>query len=243
MMSALSGNVPAQAADEYCQYGDRTSLFLVDRTTAYDEEDLNTLIEGLEIFETTITKGERLIIAMISDAAAKSTVIFDACMPGCPEYGFFESLVGECKPMVARQDAREFTARFINVLREVINTPQSYPYSAIIDVIRRRATEHLSEEHDRLIVFSDLLENSPRLPWPAVIRQDAAATVSRISRTGGLPELRGAEVVAFGIGREHSNARRPLSVRDRQRLVAFWEALFAASGGRNVRISFGYPQR
>lgn len=223
---------------DYCEHGRRLTLFLIDQTTRYDRQDQELLVEGLSRFERTLELGERLVIATINDGPTGSTLLFDRCHPGCPEVGFPMNLIASCKPVVARRDRALFRAEFVKILRDVLQEPAEYPHSAILETIRARASEFLREPADRLVVFSDLLQNTDDHAWPSFAR---GRVLPRLRQEGLLADLHGAEVIAFGLGRDHAPGRPPLAPDELRQLVTFWETWFTAGGADPVRVGIAYP--
>ncbi|MGB5766728.1 MAG: hypothetical protein WBM38_08340 [Arenicellales bacterium] len=75
---------------DYCTQGNgRTVLFLIDRTSAFDEQDKISFANGIDVLFKQLQAGERLIIHTLTEDFAASKKIFDACRPGCVEQGWY----------------------------------------------------------------------------------------------------------------------------------------------------------
>jgi hypothetical protein len=86
-------------------------------------------------------------------------------------------------------------------------------------------------------VFSDLIENSEYIPGGAFREEPNAALIDRIEADNFLPNLEGAAVKIFGVGRGGGEERTPLSVPRLNKLLDFWNTLFERSGAAPVTIS------
>ena len=98
-------------------------------------------------------------------------------------------------------------------------------------------------EHEgitRVVIFSDLLENSKLFPWPMIAAGDDATIYRTLSAFGLLPRLKAVPVSVFGVGRSHDVNRTPLAPERRLRLERFWRRLFELSGATSVSIGEHY---
>lgn len=235
---------PQQALSQsvdYCLFGTAQSIIFIDRTTQYDEIDENILVDALEQIVQSLALGERVRIVTINDAAVNSETVFDSCKPGCPDGGFMDALLSTCSQMAARQRALLFRGELVAQLKDIVTNPREYNYSAIVDTLATKMHEMSLESSDNVIIFSDLLENSSQYPWPAIVQGDPGTVLDRLSRTVVVPDIHGANVIAFGIGRNHTAGRPPLSVDTRSKLILFWEAYFRLSNAGLIQISIEYP--
>jgi hypothetical protein len=230
----LSPSRAEAQTDEYCQYGTRTIVLYLDRTTQYDDADRDDLVGGLEQTIRSIDVGDRVAVFTIADHPVNSELLFDRCLPGCPDTGIFGELVSSCRPIIARQRALGFRADILAALQGVVTQPREYPYSAILDTLAEGLAAVELPEGSRVLVFSDMLENSPDLPWPAIARAEVG---DLLERTGPKPDLAGVDVVVFGFGRDHSPAREPLPEPLRSATEAVWREILLAWGAQTVAIS------
>ncbi|MGB0722212.1 MAG: P-loop NTPase [Gammaproteobacteria bacterium] len=93
----------------------------------------------------------------------------------------------------------------------------------------------------RWTIFSDMLENSPALPWPRVLDAHADDLKEIPAAAGMTPRYDGASVDIFGFGRLHSSGRPALAEGQRGHLVSLWRAYFSAQGATRVRIGQRLP--
>jgi hypothetical protein len=77
--------------------------------------------------------------------------------------------------------------------------------------------------------FTDIIEGILGVP--------NAALLARIEADNFLPNLQGAAVKIFGVGRGGGEERTPLSVPRLSKLLDFWNTLFERSGAAPVTIS------
>jgi hypothetical protein len=203
----------------------------------HDEE---LLITGLSRIDRSIALGERLVIATINDSAPRSQVLFDRCKPGCPEVSAFEEMLSPCKRAIARRDGVEFRMEFVTALRGAFDEENEYRNSAILETIRMRSESIITRSTDRLIIFSDLLENSLPYPWPTIVRKPPAKILAQIAAGGLIPSLAGAEVSAFGLGRDHNPDRTSLEPSELEDLTTFWSAYFERGGAAYSEVGIAY---
>jgi hypothetical protein len=228
------------AATDYCAQSERSILFLIDRTTAYDDQDQEVLVDGLERFFKELKTGDRLLLYTIGASAADSRRLFDACVPGCPEEGFLGSLFSSCRAVVARADRQQFTRELLATLIDLLGKHVDYEASAILETVRAVADTNRATRPARLVIFSDMLENTDLLTFGQLTRQGADAALARVEAQGMIPDLDGIEVDAFGIGRSHVQGRPPLPVSTQRVLETFWEELFREAGASQVTIGPEY---
>ena len=232
----------ARAATDYCVGSKRAVLFLIDRTTAYDERDQEVLVGGMERFFRELGTGDRLLLYTIGASPADSRRLFDRCVPGCPDEGFLGNLFSSCKAMVARADRQVFTRDLVKMLVDLLHDQQDHPASAIIETIRSVAASNRAGHPTRLVLFSDMLENTELLTFEQLLRDGAGPALARVEQAGMVPDLAGMEVDAFGLGRSHAKDRPALSGEAMRTLTEFWEGLFAKAGAADSTIGPDYVE-
>ncbi len=236
---ALPADAEAQATD-YCASSTRSILFLIDRTTAYDERDREVLVDGLDRFFRELGTGDRLLLYTIGGSAADSRRLFDACVPGCPEQGILDSLFSTCKPIVARANRQDFTRKLLATLLDLLKQPVHYEHSAILETVRTVMATNRNAQVARLVMFSDMLENSDVLTLSTLTNQGAGPSVARVEAQDALPDVAGIDVDAFGTGRSHAPGRPPLSASVARELEAFWTEVFRQGGAAGIAIGPEY---
>lgn len=80
-----SGGPNSRAA--YCEAGSNAALFLVDRTTQYDDTDQRVMIESIGSVIDSLGTGDRFVLATIDAHYTGSERLANECKPGCPPQG------------------------------------------------------------------------------------------------------------------------------------------------------------
>lgn len=222
----------AQERANYCRYGDSSSLLVIDRTSAYDDNDRRKLIQSAGAVADSLGVGDRLTVVTIGAHYSDSRTVFDACRPGCPET---RNPFASCATMIALRDERQFRARLIHALRPLTQNTDPQTHSDIAATLSQ-ATRNPSDGrvYADVNIFSDMLENSQALPWTTFRDQSAEASMEVVSRYGIEPSVRGARVRIVGFGRLHDAARTPLTPELDQRIRGFWNGYFRTGGARQV---------
>jgi hypothetical protein len=228
------------ATTDYCAQSERSVLFLIDRTTAYDSHDQDILVDGLERFFEELETGDRLLLYTIGATAADSRRLFDSCVPGCQDNGLLDSLFSSCRAVVARADRQAFTQQLLRTLIDLLNRQVDHDGSAILETIRTVASSNQATDPTRLVVFSDMLENTDLLTFRQLVEQGANAALERVKDQQMVPDLAGIDVDIFGIGRSHAPGRPPLSTETIRVLETFWQELLRLAGASRVTIGPGY---
>ncbi len=245
----LSGD-SATADPEYCDYGSRTVLFLVDRTMAYDTNDKTLMNEGVGKIVPRLTVGDRVVVQSITSDYVYGERKFDECVPGCPEgTSLFDRYLGQCNTVAANADYKRFRRSLTNVFRGFLSEQAEYRRSDILGSIAgvSSAVEQMHRQERRpadqerrslgdVYLFTDLLENSEDFPWPAIVAKEPAGLVDYIRSRELLPNLQGASITVFGYGRLHDKERSPLNATTDQRLRRFWSTYFEAGAAGSHRI-------
>lgn len=230
----------AEARNQYCEFSDKTTLLIVDRTNFYDAIDREMLAEGLTKLYEDLNIGDRLIVHTITDDRTKSDKIFDSCYPGCPEEGIASWLFSTCRGGLARSDRIDFRSGLASKLRVVLLEHEKYPRSAIVETLASVTALYYSGGLSRVVVFSDLLENSLIFPWPMISRGSFKSMIATVKELNLVPQVSGVPVVVFGVGRLHDPARSPLGPKRRSKLERFWRELLVASDAGSVAIGERY---
>ena len=227
---------------EYCSYGNHASLILVDRTTSYDDLDKNVFAAGLSKIVDRLETGDRVIIHAITADFVRGERAFDRCMPGCPKKGLLGWLFSECRDLRARADRTTFVRDLAITARHLLDNPLEFPRSDIARSIARvtssigSAVDSANPNLVAVYLFSDLIENSTELPWPAIVNSPPRILVERLTSLGIRPDLAGAKVRAFGFGRFHDKERTPLRPVTEAKVRDFWTLFLSEGGASEVSI-------
>lgn len=257
-LAFCAGTVLGQPGSvDYCQYGERTNLILVDLTTAYDDTDRIVFAEGISSIinalddgaEDRTQAGDRVRVLPITEASVQSRPIFDGCLPGCPDQSLLGSVVSaiglglsECSDVTSKVDRRRFTADLGRQASGLLSEVREYPHSDITRTLAR-VTAHYGDGQDSVggklgtvYIFSDLIEHSEHMPWPSILEQSPDSLLDRLRSNGIEPNLSGAIVRVFGFGRRHGEGRKQLALGEETQLRTFWTRFFEANGAASVTI-------
>jgi hypothetical protein len=226
---------------DYCKMlNAKVVLFLVDRTDAYDDIDKEIISSAADRILRQIEPGDRLVIHTITDDFATSQKLFDECQPGCPEAGFLDELMGTCKEAIVRRDAVSFREEYARALLPLVRDSEEHNGSAIIETLSTLSRQYADVGISRVIVFSDLVQNSKLGNFLKMTKGQFGQTRATIQRLGMSAHLNGTSVVDFGFGRTQGTNRKGLTPEINSRMEAFWRAYFLDSGASSVEINQRY---
>lgn len=230
------GCAAAQDRTDYCRYGRQSSLFLIDRTTPYDDTDQHVLLESAGAIVDGLGIGDRLVVVTIGAHYSMSRRAFNECRPGCPETTSpLGDLATGCAAMSALREERLFRARLIAALRPLMRNTTDDIGSDITGAIAQATRQPpRGRAYANVFIFSDMLENSQALPWRQFAQQSAAQSLSVVTRFDLTPAVRGANVRIVGFGRLHDAHRSPLPAELDQRIRGFWASYFHAGAARGA---------
>lgn len=238
---ALAALAPLNAAHadsktDYCRFGTKASLFLIDRTTPYDDTDRRVVIDSVGAVIDSLGEGDRIVVATIGSHYSMSERVINACKPGCPRTNNpIQSMLGQCSQMRAMADERDFKSRLRLVIRPLLQATAESPNSDISGTIAQWTQRPPGDRtFTNVYVFSDMLENSQALPWRQFRTLPAADSMAIVRRFGFMPAVRNSEVRIVGFGRLHDPGRPPLPADLDAKFRAFWIDYFQAGGARNV---------
>jgi hypothetical protein len=237
---ALSSPARAQVIDwaAYCSPTAKRVLLLVDITTPYDTQDKQILVDGLQSIVGKLGDGDRIVIRTIADSYTHTEKLIDRCMPYCPPMSFWDELFSNCTGGLILNHKRARISEIRASVRGRLDQFKELEHSEIVGTIAQSAKEVLSPEQGaEVYIFSDLIENSEYIPGVAFREEPNAALLARIEADNFLPNLQGAAVKIFGVGRGGGEERAPLSVPRLNKLLDFWNTLFERSGAAPVTIS------
>src|SRR5262249_39574642 len=139
---ATLGCSQAQGRVDYCAYGHHSSLFMIDRTTPYDQTDQQVLLQSAGAVVDGLHAGDRLVVVTIGSHYSMSNRVFNECRPGCPATNNpFGDVVTGCASMIALRDERIFRARLIQALRPLMNNATDDRASDITGTIAQTTRE------------------------------------------------------------------------------------------------------
>ncbi|HEC26287.1 MAG TPA: hypothetical protein ENI67_02635 [Gammaproteobacteria bacterium] len=231
------------AKQDYCSQGEgKTVLFLIDRTSTFDEQDKKNFANGVDVLFRQLQTGERLIIHTLTEDFSGSKKIFDACRPGCMEQGLVAGLFSQCRASRAKVDERKYIRDVLNSVKPMILTQEKYPNSEIIETIAFMMQEYEQHKPARLIIFSDMIEYSRLAKFAHLKEKNIQPLLDELDRLGLIRPMQGIEVEVLGFGRDHSAQRHGLKAKLKRNIEKFWQAYFKRARaerfhlGRNLNL-------
>jgi hypothetical protein len=226
--------------EDYCAPEAASVVFMLDVTTPYDDIDRTVLRDSaLKVFDR-LEGGEKLTIVTIEDSFSHSRRLIEACIPFCPDDGsIVEILLSDCTAGKLLQDRKELASHLRDALGVMLEASSELPRSDIVRTIyyAMKGDAGVAPTHVELYVFSDMLENSGFITLRDLFGSKTAWLVQKAEQDNLVPNIPGATVRIFGVGRRHSAGKPELSVAEMQRLTDFWRGYFAAAGAATVEVS------
>ena len=230
----------AQAIDwqRYCSVEGRDILLFIDVTTPYDAQDKTILVDGLQRIVGDLQGGDRIVIRTIGDSASHSERLVDRCIPYCPPKGFWEDLLSDCTGGLILNHKRILISEIRNKARERLDGFRELEFSDIVTTVALVSREELSaKKQAEIFLFSDLIENSPFMPGGEFLMLPNEELLKRVTENQLVPQLRGAKVQVFGVGRGGTAERAALPIERLNKIMAFWSKLFTDGGSAGVAIN------
>ena len=235
VLSLLAETARADITEDtakYCADGAANIVFYLDVTTPFDAIDQASLIDGVEKIYAGLGDGDRLSIRTIEDAFPRSRRLFDACMPWCESGGFIDDLFSDCTEGVVIDDRRHLQMEVVRVIRELAENSVELPHSEIVRTIAMSSgEEYRVGQANRLVIFSDMIENSEYLPSSRFLSRKNSDLLSDLAKDRLVPDLHEAEAVVFGIGRKGDPDSRDVLEQEKiEKIADFWDGFFALAG-------------
>lgn len=230
------GGAAANSKAKYCEIGEQSSLFLIDRTTQYDDTDQRVIIESIGAVIDGLGAGDRIVLATIGAHYSQSVRLANECKPGCPKnQGPLDSMVGGCSAMIAQADLRGFKTQLVKSVGPLATNAEEAKNSDIAGTIAQWThAPPGGKPFTSVYIFSDMLENSQGLPWSSFKAMTPEKAMGLVEKFKQLPDVKGADVRIVGFGRLHDPGRPPLPAELDARLRTFWTSYFEAGGARSV---------
>jgi methyl coenzyme M reductase subunit C-like uncharacterized protein (methanogenesis marker protein 7) len=112
--------------------------------------------------------------------------------------------------------------------------------SDIVRTIVRISKEDRREKREfKLFIYSDMIENSDFFSPKYLFEYTIERLIYGIKQYQQVAALDGANVSVAGVGRADSRDRRPLTIKEKNKLVEFWGAYFTLSGTKAFTITQG----
>lgn len=222
---------------DYCSQGNgRTLLFLIDRTSTFDEQDKVSFANGVDALFNQLQTGDRLIIHTLTEDFAGSKKIFDACRPGCTEQGLVSGLFSQCRSSVARIDERKYMSDMLTSVKPMIANSEKYDNSEIIETIAFMMQEYEDHRPSQLIIFSDMIEHSRLAKFGRLKEKNIPLLLDKLDGLRLIKPMQGVEVEVFGYGRDHSAQRQGLRPEQKRNIELFWQEYFKRARAADLHL-------
>lgn len=237
---AMANEDPGASFRSYCSADAPTTLFLVDRTTAYDATDSGDLDDGLYSTIMGLDAGDRIAIRTIGNDPFASERVFEGCRPGC----VYKSVISHlnCSEIGERPKVNAFYHGAADSLKSLREESEEHAGSRIFATIDALTDEYRDDHLKSLVIFSDLLEHSSDVSTAAVLHEPAETVLKRLKSLGLSARLSGVDVLVFGVGRSDAPGRHGLSMSEFQNLKDVWTQWFEQGGAASVEIYQWYPK-
>ena len=230
-LSLVTSTSATAAEKTFCSNTAPNVVVFLDVTTPYDEGDKATLVEGVSRIFEALEGGTRLSMRTIEDESTSSHRLVDICIPFCPSEGFWIDLLSDCTDGVIIDTKKQQRLMISEALVQTTKNRPELSHSAIVRTIALHAPEEFAEgRENRIYMFSDMIENSDYLSGKDFSRKPNDALIARLEQDQLIPNLNGAAVKVFGVGRGGSAARAPLTQERLTKLQDFWTRFFKTAG-------------
>lgn len=127
---------------------------------------------------------------------------------------------------------RALLADIKGVVRQRLDRFKELERSDVIRTIAGSAAEEMAPGGGglQMYIFSDLIENSDFMPGDEFGAAPNAALLAKVKENRLVPDLAGARINVFGVGRGGGPGRAPLTVGRLNKLIDFWNGYFEATG-------------
>jgi hypothetical protein len=226
-----AGNKPKSGPDLCVGTVTRNTVFLLDYSDEISEQTLDEIkARALAHVDQKVAVGEKITIFAVSELSRSSLrPVVSICKPAIDGSRLVEDV---------RQIKKRYQSQFIAPLNEALSTPptrskESPIAQALTDV---SLSQYLRGEENSLLVFSDMLENTPRFSLYKCANPNQSIARYRESRVGAMerPVFKNTSVQLHLIPRENS-ARDMLQCRDR-----LWTWFFGDNEGARTQLEISY---
>lgn len=207
------------------------TVIVLDHSETLTDQTRNEIVARAMTYVREKTQAnERVTVFNVSDLSKKSLVpIFNRCKPHQDGNRVYEDTRG-----IEKAFKRDFIEPLQRVLSTApVNAKQSPIAQGLIDI---SLTQYLRGEHNSLLVFSDMLENTPKFSLYSCGDPKKAVALFRESRKGAQerPQFRHTSVSLNMIPRMDI-AKATLICRDQ-----VWEWFFGDNEGDGARSEIDY---
>lgn len=209
----------------------RKTAFLIDRSDDTPTQTTDEIRKRIiKIIDNDVQQGELVSIFYITDQIQSDLKpVFESCKPQSEGNELYES---------TRSIEKKFAELFRKPLEMALaKQPSGSGSSPIAETLTDfTASDYLDGQHNRLVVFSDLMQNSDALSLYNCSSKTTSIEQYRQRRAGAIerPELRNVEVSLNIIPREGIGSST-IKCRD-----GFWVWFFGNNAGENAELTTRY---
>jgi len=192
------------------------TFFLVDRSDKF--EDLSGFKSTVAAVREMVQPAERLVVGVSTARMSDVRVLLDLVRPK-------ESI---WTPKLKIRTQEKAFAGCLSEMEQVFSTQEeSYPNSAIIETLSFVSKVLASDSAltKRLVIYSDMVQNSSTLSFFAAKTVDADSVLKQVEKNRMLWNLGQVDILVAGIG-AHVTDQKALQIED------FWKKYFEKSGAR-----------
>ena len=194
---------------------DSVTYLLVDRS---DElKDTQNLRQSLAVAKGMITAGERLIVGVSTGKASETRVLMDYVKPK-------KSLwVSKLKIRAAQ---KKFDDCFNKVAKQIEVQNESHKSSALLETLGvvSKALKSDSSKTKRVIMFSDMVQNSSAISFYKSPVVNTAKTIKKVESEFLMSSFKGVEFHVAGVGTGTSDKKA-------RSIEQFWAKFIETAGG------------
>jgi len=197
------------------------TIVVIDQSDRFEQNDADWVVELIRRETISLRSEGRLTIYSVVDNAERPIdMLFQRCTPGAPN-----ALTGLYQNRQIREQAfqEQFKSSLDGGIREAIQNDRadSSPLFETFEQLLRRPDFAPNIDNRRLIIVSDMIQNSPRYSF---YRQPADWDLfAEAVGYAGSERFEGVNIIAHQANRDRGPGR--------DELRAFWEEYFVAVGG------------
>jgi hypothetical protein len=209
----------ASAGGEQCvkhEAYEAVTFLLVDKSDPLD--DVSSLKQTLQSVKEMLIPGERLVVGTISAKLSDMHIIYDLVQPKPTIWESKIKLRAREKVATDCFAAMEAAAAAPAPKQEATALLETLAFVA--DILNAK-----KEVPHRVVLFSDMIQNSEALSLYGVKDLSPAAALAAVKKQNLSSDLKDAQVYAAGVGGKVSG-KRALEIKE------FWQSYFSAAGAK-----------
>ncbi len=206
----------SHAIEGCSESGEHASVtyLLIDRSDKLENTD--NLDKSLGVVKDMIPEGERLIVGVSTGKASDTRVLMDFVKP--------KNSIWTSK-LKTRATEQRFSSCLMKVKTKVTNQNEEHKHSALLETLNvvSKALKADSSPKKRVIIYSDMIQNSPAISFYGKATVEASAMLAKIEKEFLLSDFKGMEIHVSGVGTGTSD-KKARSIEN------FWNKFFEKSG-------------